>query len=706
MSVLQTLREKAGWLVATVIGLALLIFVVSDFFGNNSGNSRQAKKYYEIGKIGSETVSYQEYDARLQNLIEIYRLSGTPNITEELTETIRTQIWDQMVREKILGREFNKLGLDVSSDELDALVLGENKHPIVLQLFTDNQTGMFNESFLINFLKGTEIDPSAKVYWLFFEDEIVTDRLNTKYNNLIAKGLHITKFQAEFEQQLAARSVDFTYVGRYYNTIADSLVTVSADEIKKYYSSSKEEYKRPSRRSMEYVTFDIVPSDDDFQEALRWITSNVQDFAASAEPEQFINLTADNRHNGFFYTLEQLPENLRDFAQAGDKTAVFGPYLEENTYKLARILDVAERPDSVRARHILISAGQTKSLAMAREEADSLLNVIRGGMSFELMAMMSSEDQGSAQVGGDLGWFPEGMMVVPFNDACFGNDKGDMVIAETNYGVHIIEILDQSRKVKKYNIGIIDRVVTPGSATVQKIYGEASQFAGNNPTHEKFNTSVAELGMNKKIATDVSPDQKEITGLENGRYLVMSLFESGEGRIILDNNQQAVFELGEQYVVAYCTSVQEEGYADLKSVESEIRYKLANRKKADLIAEEFISLLAEGKSVETIAREKNLLVEEAAAITFRSFSVQGMAGIEPALISAAASAPDGVVAGPVKGSNGVYLLTVNNSEPVTSEDYQAVMDRLSAMMQIRASYELFEALRKESGIVDKRYKFF
>jgi peptidyl-prolyl cis-trans isomerase D len=245
-------------------------------------------------------------------------LSGTQNITEELSETIRAQIWEQIVREKILGKEYRRIGLEVSDDELDAMVLGDFKHPIVLQLFTDQQTGMFNESYLINFLKNTEIDPTSKAYWLFFEDEIVSDRMNTKYNNLIAKGLHVTNFQAEFEQALGNRVVDFTYSGKYFNSIPDSAVTVSKDEIKRYYNSRKEDFKRSAMRSFEYVTYDIKPSEDDFQEALRWITRTAEEFAVAEEPIQFINLTSDNRHNGFFYSLDQLPENLREFASTGD----------------------------------------------------------------------------------------------------------------------------------------------------------------------------------------------------------------------------------------------------------------------------------------------------------------------------------------------------------------------------------------------------
>ena len=168
MSALQFLREKAGVLVAGLIGFSLFLFVVSDFFGKGRGQRLRQKKYYEIGQIGGEYISYQDYESRLQNLLEIYKLSGRSNVDEATNETLREQTWQQMVREKILDPQYKKLGIGVSTEEVDELVLGNNPHQIVQQLFTDQKTGSFNKSFLVNFLKQTEVDETAKKYWLFF----------------------------------------------------------------------------------------------------------------------------------------------------------------------------------------------------------------------------------------------------------------------------------------------------------------------------------------------------------------------------------------------------------------------------------------------------------------------------------------------------------------------------------------------------------
>lgn len=705
MSALQFLREKAGVLVAVVIGISLFLFVVSDFFGNGRGQRRQAKKYYELGEIAGEYVSYQDFEQRVQSLVEIYKLSGNTNIDEATTESIREQVWQQMVREVIQDKQYGKLGIGVSTEELDELVLGNNPHPIVTQLFTDRNTGLFNKSFLVNFLKQIELDETAKRYWLFFEDEIVNDRMNTKYNTLVSKGLYATSKQAEFDKAVSGTTVDFSFIMKNYASVSDSAVKISQSDIDAWYTKNKERYRRNALRDIEYVTFNVTPSEEDIKQAETWINNTSSEFAAATDPVQFINLTADSRHTGFFVPLTEVPEILREFAKKEDKTEVFGPYEEDGSFKLARLIEASDRPDSVRARHILIGAGQMRTMEDARKLADSLVTVIKAGTPFEGIALQYSEDQGSAQLGGDLGWFGEGMMVLPFNNACFTSRKGALVTAETTFGVHIIEILDQSKNTRKYNLGIIDRKILASSATNQRVYSEASQFAGSNNTYEKFNAAIAELKLNKRVANDVMPQQKTLPGLENPRSLIISLFSAEEGAIILDNSQQAVFEIGDAYVVGYCTRIQEDGIAHLADVESEIRFELLKEKKAELLEAEFVKSNTEGSTLDDIARLMGLTVQEATQVNFRSYTVPA-AGSEPALIAAASAAPQGKVSGPVKGENGVYMVYVNSVATTESDDLKLLQDRLMATFQMRGTYEAYEALRKGANIVDKRYKFY
>ena len=706
MAVLQTLREKAGPLVAIVIGVSLLLFVVSDFFGSNNAQRRKASKYYQLAMIDGEAISYQDFETRVQDLVEIYKMSGTSEVNDEMMQSLREQVWQQMLSEELMNQTYKKTGLGVSPDEVEMLVFGDNPHPIVRQLFSDPSTGAFNSSFLVNFLKATETDEATKNYWLFFEDQIINDRLNTKLVNLMSKGLYVTAKQSEYENSLTDNTVSFSYISRNYAAIPDSLVKVSSEEIKKYYEKHKENYKRTAQRDMEYLVFDIDPSEADMQDAETWAIKEKEQFAAATDIIQYLNLTADTRHTSIYKTIEELPLNLRELAASGDRSEVIGPYLEDGAYKLARIIDIAERPDSVRAAHILLSPNAGRNMTQAKKEADSLIALVKSGIDFNLLAMANSDDQGSAQIGGDLGWFREGMMITPFNNACFGGKKGDLVTVETTYGLHIIKIIDQSRRIKKYDIGIVDRMVMPSNPTTQRIYAEALQFAGNNETYEKFNKSVAENNLNKKLAMNVTPDQKELPGLTQARTLVMALFQNSKaGQIVLDNSSQAVFELPDMYVVAYCSRAQEEGIAPVEAVTSDIRFILAKKKKAEIIEAEMKKLAAEGKTLYDIASQYSTTVQDADGINFRSYSVPG-AGIEPGLIAAASASEADKLSKPVDGNNGVYMFLVSSVTPAPTEDLAMVRERISSSYGIRASYEAFQAIRDKKEVKDMRYKFY
>jgi peptidyl-prolyl cis-trans isomerase D len=423
------------------------------------------------------------------------------------------------------------------------------------------------------------------------------------------------------------------------------------------------------------------------------------------DPVELINLSSDTRYTGSFVPFSSVPDNLKEWAKKEDLKNVFGPYIENGVYKLAKLIAVGDRPDSVHVRHILLSTGNTRSIDVAKHLADSLIKLIKSGTPFETLAMANSDDQGSAKIGGDLGWFTEGKMVLPFNNACFTGKKGEIKTAETTFGIHIIEILAQSKEIRKYNIGYIDRKFTPGSLTNQKAYSEASQFAGTNDTYEKFIKTITEKKLNKRVSNSIGPQQKTLPGLDNPRTLIMALFQAEKGKIILDNSQQAVFQIGEKYVVAYCTKVQEDGIAPQKDVENDIKFAIMKDKKAEFIASEFKKNMGSGKTIEDIGRTMALTVQEATKINFRSYTVAG-AGTEPALIAAASVAKQGVIEGPVKGDNGVFLLVANNITTTPGEDVKLLQNRLKTTFQMRGTYEAYDALRRSANIIDKRYKFY
>ncbi len=705
MATLQTIRDRAGVLVAVIIGLALLAFVLGDFFGQGSGPSFRSKKIFEIAEINGKSISYQLFDERVQNLTEIYKLTGQTTLDEEMVENIREQTWQQLIREYVLNEELEELGVMVSSDEMFDLVQGVEPHPFIQQLFADPQTGQLNRAGLMQFLKTLDNDPAQRAYWLFLENEILQDREFTKYNSLIRQGLYVTDLETKEELIAANKKVNFSYVFKRLTSIPDSLVTCTESELQQYYRNHQKDYEQTASRNIEYVTFDVVPSAADIKATEDWINSIVDEFREADDVAQFVNLSSDVPFSDINLTLDEVPDMIREFVANASVGEVYGPYFEDETYKLSKIVEINLLPDSVHARHILIAPNQNLTYEEAQQKADSLKSLIEGGTDFGLLAMLNSEDQSTAQLNGDLGWFREGLMVQPFNDACFQGKAGDLTIVETQYGFHIIEILEQGSPITKYKIGTIERKIEPSTNTYQAIYAEASRFAGSSYSYEEFNQSIINGQLERRIANDIKREDKVIAGLESPRPLIRAIFETDAGDIVLDFNEQAIFELGDKFVVAYVTQVKEEGIAPFSQVRADVELNVRKRKKADIIAEEFRSNLSETGSLEEIASTMELDISEANGITFNSFSVPG-AGIEPAVIATAVNLPLNTLSEPIKGTNGVYVLEVNDIEEEESANLESIRSRLVSSFRVRANYEAFEALKEAANIIDSRSKFY
>jgi peptidyl-prolyl cis-trans isomerase D len=197
MATLEKLRNRAGALVAIVIGLALFAFILGDILG--SGPSLFTDSQFEIAEIAGKSVSYQSFQQRVDELSEIYMLNtGVTSLDSETQEMLREQAWHQLLRETILEKEYERLGIDVSPEEMFDMVQGANVHPYVRQLFTDPATGAFSQQAVMQFLRSMREEPTGqqRAYWLYVENEITQERKNVKYNNLLSKGLYVTGLEA------------------------------------------------------------------------------------------------------------------------------------------------------------------------------------------------------------------------------------------------------------------------------------------------------------------------------------------------------------------------------------------------------------------------------------------------------------------------------------------------------------------------------
>jgi len=700
MAILERLRVRAGLLLAIVIGLALLAFVLSDLI--DSGGSLFTRSKYEIAEISGKSVPYTDYEMKVKELEDMQKLqSGNMSLDEETMDQIRNVTWENMIRDMLLEKQYSKLGLDVSEDELTSIIMGENPHPAIAQLFTDPQTGIFNRQAFNSFMQRVSSDEEQseeKAYYLFLEKEIYNQRKNIKFLNLVRQGLYATKFEAERQSIETSRTVDLNFIVKNFSSVSDSAIVVTDKDIEKYYKDNLSRFKQEESRDIRYVLYEVVPSEADFLFAEQWINNIKPDFETAEDMIQFVNLDSDVPFDYANYGAGELPDTLDDVLFNAEVGTTYGPYFTENSYRISRLAKINYLADSVKARHILLRGTQANVQTLF-ETADSLADLVRKGSDFGMLAMMYSSD-GTAQSGGDLGWFGEGEMVKPFSDSCFYGKKGDVKVVPTQYGIHVIQIQDQSMAVKQVQVATLVKNVVPSEETDQNFYMMANEFAGKNNTFEEFTKAVEEGVPGAKVerAVNLAPLDKRVNDMESARQVVSWVYKAEEKDI------STVFKIGDLYLVAAVEKVRDEGNIPLQQIRADIENRVKQEKKAEMIAAQFSSKNA--SSLENLAGEMGLPVEPVSGLRFTSSSL-GNAGIEPKVIAAATVLAKGAVSKPVVGENGVYVLSVNNinapEEPANTELSRNYVERNYAA---RTNYYAYEALKELANIKDNRRMFY
>lgn len=707
MATLQKIRNR-GVFIGIIIGGALFAFIAGDAL--KSGGSLLTNSRNEMAEIAGESVNIRDFQNRFNHNIEVAKMmSGQSSIPSEQMDRLREQTWQQMVQEMVMNVEYDELGISVTSDELFDMVQGRNIDPTIRQMF-QGQDGTFNKEQvvatlqqLINAPKGTP----QKNYWLNIENAMTTQRTLTKYNALIQKGLYMPNAMVKDLATKGSKKVDINYIVKNYNLIPDSTITVSDSEIKEYYNEHKELFEQTESRRIDYVPFLVEPSTDDYKATENSVVDLKADFAAETNNAQFVELNADTDFNPFYLKKEDITNaELAEFAFSGKKGDVSNVYSEGDSYKLAKINEIKMLPDSVKARHILIRPINGDYVA-AQAKADSLKSLLEKGARFDDLAKANSDDQGSAINGGDLGWFTQGKMVLPFSEAAFDSKRNEIKVVLTQFGAHVLQVTNKGKDVKKVQLAIVDRKVEASNKTIQAAYAKARTFAGNNLSKESFLKAVSEQNLQRRTA-NLRRDTKNIPGLENSRELVRAAYQTDDMESVLMNNEQsAVFEFGDKFVVAVLSSIKEEGFANINDVASTIKREIRKEKKAEQMIAELKKNSQGAQSLLSVAQKENLEVKNATGVSFSSFQIPG-AGIEPNVISTASLLEKGKISSPIEGNQGVYMVLVTNetSDEVTDDTIEAFKARLEQGYQYRTNYQAFQALRENANVVDKRYKFY
>ncbi len=699
MATLGQIRNHTK-LLLVVIGVGMLAFIGGDFM-SSLGSGGGGGIY--VGEVLGEDVLRQDYEVKVEEGINNWKSQNQQSIlTQTVTGQIRSQVWDQYVRELVMNNEYTKLGIDVSADECWEIQQGINVHPEISKIptFQDQATGQFDRTKLIGYLKQIDQDQTgeARTRWLGFEKYLIGLIKTSKYNSLVAKAMHVTNEEAKIYFNEKSQNITFNYVAIPLTSVADSTVEPTESEIETYYINHKSNYEQNASKDVDFVAFSVIPSTEDDAITKSSIEDLKADFAIYEDYDLMARRNSDNTTARFtFATKKELQDPNWAELFTAEEGAVIGPYqASQGVYRIAKLAIAQNRPDSVEARHILIKPTESMNLDSVQTRIDAIKAQVEAGADFGVLAEKNSEDKGSAIKGGDLGWFSEGAMVDEFNEACFTSKRGGLSVVTSQFGVHLIEVTKTSKAVRKVKVAFIDRNVEPSTETFNTYYSQAAQFAGKILNEGiAFDSLVVEQNLVKRSDSKVTADKQSIVGLPNSREMVRWMNTSEQGKV------SEVFQFENSYVVAYLKKTYAEGDTPLEDIKEQISALVLKEKKVA-----YISANIKVTDLATIATNYGQVVISAQSANLSNLSLQGI-GYEPELVGSIFAINVGAISNPIEGKNAVYVIEVTaKDDEKTSGDFTQQKQEIQKGTAAYSNGAAYKALNTEADVKDNRSDFY
>lgn len=706
MAILNSIRKKGVFLII-IIALALFAFVLDGVIGSSTSSP---KGQSNIATVNGIDIPREDF----MKLVDVTQRSLGPSTATTQAMNI---VWERELRRVLLNEQYEALGLTIEKAQLsDALSTNLANNPTF-----QNDAGQFDERKLQEYianLKATSLE--AYQQWLDFEKITENGILEKNYFNLVKGGFITTLAEGKQEYHFQNDKINIEYVHLPYSKIADEDVPVSSEEIEKYIKDHPKDFEVEPLLDIQYISFTEDPSPEDIDASRETIAALLQDkiefnnvsdmndtipgFFKTTDYQEFVNANSDKGYIDRWWFKKDLPSGVADTISNLNVGEIYGPYREGNNFNLIKVIEERQMPDSVKANHILIRfqglVTAPQDVSRTKEEAkalaDSILNVLQKDKSkYEVIAADFSEDLSNKDSGGDLGYFVPGNMVTVFNDFVFDNEIGKLGVVETNFGFHIIEIVDQKNIQKVLKVATITKEIEPSEKTMNEVFSNAANFELDSQNGD-FNELAKEQGLNLKPVNRIGKLDANIPGIGNNRQIVNWAYQD-------DTNIGDVrrFNVLNGYVIAQLTRKNPKGLMSISEASSIVTPILRNEKKAVKIRES-----VSGTTLNEIASNQNVTVQNATALTMANPTIAG-AGTEAKVVGMAFGKKVGESTDLIDGKNGVYIvriLAINNAPDL--EDYSFYANQLNATLIPTINFKVYNALKNAAKIEDNRADFY
>ncbi|MDL2228178.1 peptidylprolyl isomerase [Bacteroidales bacterium OttesenSCG-928-K03] len=692
-----------------VIGVALLAFIIGDFSRSGTDPSERA-----VGVVDGEKISWFDFAKEVDINTNLRAGNTDPQVLSSMAFSIRESVWQDMVKQIILKKQTDELGVSVTTKELNDLIRGASPHEYIVSNFTNPETGLLDHEqldyFLLNLNNPNVIPAEVKSNYLYIENLIKKETLESKYTNLISKGFYVPTAFALKDYNEKSTKYDVEFVAKRYRELPDSLFSASNAELQNYYNEHKEEYKLDETREVEFIEYLVTPTQEDRNNLWDDVNKLFAQFETTTDVKSFLAFESETPYNENWIKLENLTPTMASNVEKLNVGDFIPPFEENGKLMFAKIMDSQERADSLKASHILLSyqgsANAAEDITRTKEEAEAeakrLLGIIKSSPNqFGALAAEYSTDASNAKNNGELGWFTDGKMVQPFNEFVVESKVGAIDIVESVFGYHIIKVEDKAAISTKYKLAEFSRSIIPSSATHTAAYFFMSDLAANVKNYDEMVAVAREKGLNVRPIS-FTKNSSGLPGRNNSRDVVRWTFDKNTKA----GNVSKIFEYDGDLYVAALKSINDKGYRTLNQVENEIKPLVIRDKKAEVLLKELNDAKATSSNINTIATNLGVNVEKA-DISGNITNIPAY-GNEPYVAGAMYGAPVDQLSGVVKGDQAVFIFTkkLKESPQEKTSDFAADQRRLENQTSSRLTRNAISVIEKNVKVENNTLDFY
>ncbi len=713
MAALGKIRSK-GMVLAIIIGLALFAFIAEELF--RSCESTRNDQRQQIGKVLGKRVSVQEFQTLFDEYQEVMKMQrGQESLTEDEMNQIKDAVWNTYVQSRIIGNETEKLGLEVTDEEMQN-VLNTGTNPMLRQTpFVDQQTGRFDANQLKKFLAEYKAQQKANPqlaqqyqslyhYWTFVEKNLRQQLLVQKYQALFSHCLltNPAEMKAAFDagnEEARIEAVSFAYAD-----VDNAKISISDADLKKKYDEIKATFRQYTEtRNVKYIDVQVDASAADRKELGDQFASYASDLAESADPSDVVRKsTSLVSYLGLPVKKNAFPSDISsmiDSLTVGQTSKVFETK-RDNTLNVMKLVSVQSLPDSVQYRQIQVFADTPET---AHEKADSIYKALMAGGDFALIAknygqtgdsiwLTTAQYQSSPSIDSDSKEYLSSL-----NTMAAGEVR-NLVLEQGNI---VFQVLDRRAFVDKYLLAVVKKTIDFSHETYSSAYNKFSAFVSKNQTGEAVVKNAEKEGYTVSEYSDLTTASHNLASVKGTREALKWVFDAKEGAV------SPMYECGDNnhLLVVVLDKINKKGYRGLDDdqVKDYVNAELSKDKKAEVILSDIKGV----KSVKEAAAKggKTATVNQ---ITFSSpvFVATTGANEAPLAGAVAATAKGKFCKQPVKGDAGVYVYQVVD-KTTRGGKYDAKQMRTQLKQKaMQASGQYMNELYSNAEVVDNRYIFF